>query len=105
MALNEVRSWLIAYDIREKRRLLRVHRFLKQRAVPVQYSVFVAQVSANDIRRIRDGLQQIVDERVDDVRIYQLPVEPNVSTLGGRLVGAGVLLLTGSALSSVLGAA
>ena len=104
MALNEIRAWLVAYDIREQRRLQRVHRYLKKRAVPVQYSVFVARTSANGVRRIRDELAEIIDQRVDDVRFYQLPEQPSVVTLGKRMIGDSVQLLGGSSFDSVLGA-
>jgi CRISPR/Cas system-associated endoribonuclease Cas2 len=42
MGLNQIRSWLIAYDIASPRRLVRVYRLLREHAVPVQYSVFAA---------------------------------------------------------------
>jgi CRISPR-associated protein Cas2 len=103
MALNERRTWIIAYDIRDKRRLVRVHAYLRKRAVPLQYSVFVARATANAIRGVLEGLREIVDEGVDDVRIYQLPGRPSVATLGRRMNGGGVQVLEGDDLVALLG--
>jgi CRISPR-associated protein Cas2 len=102
MALNERRTWLIAYDIRDDARLRRVHRYVKSRALPVQYSVYVADASATQIRRVHSDLARLVDQRVDDVRIYQLPTPGNVATLGRPLIGDGLRLLTGTTLDRVI---
>lgn len=92
MALNESRSWLIAYDIADPQRLVRIHRYLKGEAVPVQYSIFATKTSANGIRRVRDELAKRVDPRRDDVRIYLLPHLLDISHLGQRSLPAGLLL-------------
>lgn len=92
MALNETRSWLIAYDIADPRRLGRVHRYLKGEAVPVQYSVFAASATANGIRRVRDGLAKKINPRQDDVRIYLLPRPLDISCLGRPSLPEGLLL-------------
>jgi len=92
MALNEKRSWLIAYDIAEPGRLNRVHRYLKSQAIPVQYSVFVASTTANGIRRIRDALAHKINPREDDVRIYLLPQPLSFSYLGRPPLPQGLLL-------------
>ncbi|MCY0873191.1 MAG: CRISPR-associated endonuclease Cas2 [Acidithiobacillus caldus] len=92
MALNESRSWLIAYDIADPRRLARVHRYLKGEAVPVQYSIFAAATSANGIRRVRDELAKRIDPRRDDVRIYLLPRSLDISHLGQPSLPEGLLL-------------
>jgi CRISPR-associated protein Cas2 len=95
MAVNDARRWLIAYDIREPRRLARVHRFLTRVAVPVQYSVFAARGSPADMRRLADELRSKIDGRVDDVRIYPVPVNPVVHTIGATLLPEDVWVLDG----------
>lgn len=82
MSAGAVKCWLVAYDIREVRRLRKVHRFLKAEGGSVQYSAF--GVSADD-RRLREVMQAIallVDERVDDVRAYHVPARSPVWMLG-----------------------
>lgn len=93
MALNETRSWLIAYDISDPLRLSRVHRYLRDEAMPVQYSIFLAITTANGIHRIRDELARKIDPRHDDIRIYLLPKSPNLAYIGQPALPEGVLLL------------
>lgn len=92
MALNERRTWLIAYDISEPRRLGRVHRYIKTVATPAQYSLYVAEDTANGIRAVRDQLAELIDRRHDDVRIYQLPLRTKVIHYGRRSLPDGLLL-------------
>lgn len=106
MALNQPRRWLIAYDIRDRRRLARVHRFLTGVAVPVQYSVFAARGSLADVRRLAEELRARIDERTDDVRIYPIPENPLVHTIGATLLPDDVWLLgAGDELGGSLAAA
>lgn len=96
MALTEVRRWLITYDIRERRRLARVHRQLSRVAVPVQYSVFAARGNLAAMRRLANDLRGLIDD-VDDVRIYGIPQTPCVHTLGATMLPRDVWLLDGTA--------
>jgi CRISPR-associated protein Cas2 len=97
VALNAPRTWLIAYDIRDPRRLRRVHGYLRQQAIPVQYSVFVTRCSATRVGAIRAALAQIVDSRVDDVRIYHVPDRAEVITFGTKTLPDGIQLLQADA--------
>ncbi len=93
MALNETRTWLIAYDITCPRRLGRVHRYLKTVAVPVQYSVFAAEETPAGIQRIRLALANIINPKNDDVRIYPLPNKLELHHYGRHPLPEGLLLL------------
>ena len=95
MALNETRSWLIAYDISCPRRLGRVHRYLKTVAVPVQYSVFTTEETPAGIQRIRTALAKIINPKYDDVRIYPLPNKLELHHYGRHPLPEGLLLLAG----------
>jgi len=92
MALNERRTWLVAYDISEPRRLGRVQRYIKTVAMPAQYSLYVAVASANGIRAVRDRLAALINSRQDDVRIYLLPMRTKVLHYGRRSLPDGLLL-------------
>jgi len=83
---------LIAYDVADPRRLGRVHRYLKKRAVAVQYSVFVTLGSDDAITTLATGLRGLVDARHDDVRIYRLPQPCRVRTLGRQILPPGMFL-------------
>lgn len=95
MALNRARNWLIAYDIADPRRLQRVHRFLSQHAVPVQYSVFATRGSPMKLGLIRAGLAGIVDERDDDVRIYPVPEPAQLTVYGRKALPEGLSVIDG----------
>ena len=44
MADNQANLYLIAYDIADPKRLVKVHRTLKRQGLPVQYSVFTVVI-------------------------------------------------------------
>lgn len=93
MALNQPRRWLIAYDIRDPRRLARVHRALTKAAVPVQYSLFAAAGSPRAMRELAAALEEKIDTRVDDVRFYPVPEQIHVYTIGATMLPDQVFLL------------
>jgi CRISPR-associated protein Cas2 len=83
-------AWLVAYDIASPRRLARLHRWLVQRALPVQYSVFVFTGSAADLADLIKGLAERIHPRQDDVRLYPLERGRPVHVLGQPLLVEGV---------------
>ncbi|MEZ5537196.1 MAG: CRISPR-associated endonuclease Cas2 [Thiolinea sp.] len=85
---------IVCYDIRCPKRLGRVHRYLKKRAIPLQYSVFLAQLDEKKRDKVLRDLRVIINLQQDDVRIYPLPEKPEWCTLGKALWGSG-LTLTG----------
>lgn len=93
MSLTQPRKWLIAYDVREPRRLKRVHALLKKTAVPVQYSVFATVGSTLAMRQLAAAVADRIDAGVDDVRFYPIPGRPLVYTIGGAMLPDDVLLL------------
>ena len=95
MALNQPRNWLIAYDIADPRRLRRVHRFLCEHAVPVQYSVFTTRAAPLKLGLIRAGLAEIVDAKEDDVRMYPVPEPANLSVFGEKALPEGLQVIEG----------
>ncbi len=64
--------YLISYDIRNPRRLVRVMRRVRKQATPVQYSVYYAQLYAAELESLISDLNGLIDSEVDDVRIYAL---------------------------------
>lgn len=104
MALNDPRRWLIAYDIRDHRRIARVHRLLTKAAVPVQYSVFAARGSPKGMRRLAGEIEALIDASVDDVRLYPIPERPLLYTIGRTMLPDDALLLDADTrLETVLG--
>jgi len=79
---HQVKTWLVAYDIRESGRLRRVHRHLRKLGLAAQYSAFT--VEADDIAMAShlEALATLIDQKVDDLRAYHLPVRCPVWRLG-----------------------
>lgn len=95
MAENEQRSHIISYDIGEPRRLVKIHRYLKKRALPVQYSVFLIRCTPAMLKVIMNELEAMIAPAEDDIRSYTLPRKPEIITLGRQAKFAGMELLNG----------
>lgn len=85
-------TWLIAYDVRDPRRLTTLHRALKKQALAVQYSVFVGRFTRRGIRRLIATINNIITEQ-DDVRLYPLPQRPDWVFYGRSALPQAVYLL------------
>ena len=92
MSWSELRSWLIAYDIADPRRLQRVHACLKRHAIPVQFSVFVMRGDERSLLRILNEIKELINQKEDDIRAYHLPDRCEVIMLGCQSLPEGVLL-------------
>ena len=85
-------EYIICYDITNPRRLGRIHRTLKQYAVPLQYSVFLFTGSAAQLAQCLARLQAIMDEHSDDIRAYPLPQRGLRLVLGASALPDGIVL-------------
>ena len=92
MADSQYNLRLICYDISDPRRLGRLYRYLCNQATPVQYSVFLAELTAKQLRQIVEDVSDIIDECEDDVRIYSLPPKTHFSRIGQPLFADGIIL-------------
>lgn len=101
MAEKKRRLYIVCYDIREPKRLSRVHRYLSRRGVAMQYSVFLVYTHSVGLSRILDGLNGIIEPRRDDVRAYPLP--PNLDYVHrGRVLFPDGIDLHGASLPAEL---
>ncbi len=89
------KNLLIAYDIRSPLRLGRLHRYLKQEAIAVQYSIFVTRKNQTALSEMIDRINERIDPGEDDVRIYELPTDYQVEMLGEPPLDDGYLLQIG----------
>lgn len=90
---NSARSLhLICYDIACPKRLGRVYRCLKDRAVRVQYSVFVAKLNQQEVSALTARLANRIHPRQDDIRIYSLPEKWVLHRLGSGVLPEGIYL-------------
>lgn len=66
-----MKKWhILAYDIREEKRLRKVHYFLKKRGIALQKSIFLLHCSAEDLSLILQGVRERANIREDDIRLY-----------------------------------
>lgn len=79
---SQAQRWLLAHDIRDKKRLQRVWRYLRQEGVRLQYSVYLLAGTRQHVEAIIDRLREIIDEDADDVRIYPLTENTRIWGLG-----------------------
>lgn len=90
------RLWVLAYDVRDCVRLLRIHRAVRAQAVALQYSVFLYEGTRDGLNGLLQELQQLIDPDLDDLRAYPVPAEPDLNWLGREALPAGVVLLSGA---------
>lgn len=94
MADSQSGLYLIAYDIANPRRLVRVHRILKKEGLPVQYSVFTVVMKRPRLLRLLASIETEIKDAEDDVRCYRLPVNSDTVALGRQFFPDDVLLFT-----------
>lgn len=64
--------YVVAYDIRDSRRLRRVHQVVKDFGFPLQYSVFICDLTAVDLVGLRGALIQEAKLTEDSIAILDL---------------------------------
>lgn len=64
--------YLLAYDIRQPRRLRRVHLVAKDYGEPLQYSLFVCDLTRSELARLRADLVDEMKLDVDSVAVFDL---------------------------------
>ncbi|MEW6245676.1 MAG: CRISPR-associated endonuclease Cas2 [Nitrospirota bacterium] len=74
--------YLVCYDIADEGRLTRVYRYMKGVGVHVQYSVFLCSFTWPELQGVVSRLNDLIDAKADDVRIYPLPSGDTITALG-----------------------
>jgi CRISPR-associated protein Cas2 len=92
MIQQAIAQWIVTYDIREPRRLRRIHRYLKSTGIPIQYSVFWVLANDMEMSSIVGNLKQLMDEDCDDIRAYKLPDREDHVMIGCPLFPEGIFL-------------
>jgi len=77
MSAEPRRRYMVAYDIRDERRLRKVHRTMKAYGWAMQYSVFVSDLDRMEMVELKLRLAEIIDHRADSVALIEvgLPAE------------------------------
>lgn len=87
------RFWLIAYDIRDRRRLVRIGRFMAKHAWRLQYSLFAGHWNRRQLDAIIKCLEELIDPVADDIRIYPIEDKPWMARLGRQALTPGWIRL------------
>ena len=102
-----MRTWLVAYDIRDPKRLRSVHRTLRKQGIATQYSLFTLLADDAGLEALFAHLESLIDPRRDDVRAYAIPARAHVWSLGRPALPQGIELTgaqTAAHLLDLLGA-
>lgn len=77
-------KYLLAYDVRDPRRLARTHKTMKDWGLPVQYSVFELLLTGAEVETMWDQVGAEIDPTVDWVVLYRLtrPFNQAVRNIG-----------------------
>lgn len=89
MTRSDTHRYLVAYDIPDDRRRLKIATALQTYGDRVQYSVFVVDAADVRIRRLRRQLESLIDAREDSVLVCDVGLTRGVdddrfTTLGRR---------------------
>lgn len=64
--------YLVSYDIRDQKRLAKVHNAIRDYGVPRQYSVFECRLTDKDLVKMKDKLARIINHEHDQILIIPL---------------------------------
>jgi CRISPR-associated protein Cas2 len=93
MPTGKVQLHLLAYDIADPDRLVRVHRTVRRYGAPLQYSVFLIPGTSTAVDALLSELQHLIDEQEDDIRVYPLPARLDLVHYGRQWMPDGVQLI------------
>lgn len=85
------RVYLVSYDIRDEKRLQRVHNYMKNKGVHLQKSVFYCLLGTEELLKIKKELCEIINDKEDDIRMYPLLADFETISMGqGEKIPKGV---------------
>lgn len=77
-------DFLVCYDISNIKRLRKISKLLEKVSIRIQKSVFFYQkASKNDIKTLVEKLNNILNEKEDDIRIYQVDILNSINRHNG----------------------
>lgn len=64
--------YVLAYDVRDRRRLYRVHRSMSRKTIFLQRSVYLFQGTGAALLEILEEVGPLLEDGIDDLRVYAL---------------------------------
>lgn len=86
-----MRCYLVCYDIRDPRRLQRVHKVLKGYGHPWQYSVFFCVLKDVDRVRLKTALEAEMNKKQDQALIIDIGSDEKAVRKATTIVGQPLL--------------
>jgi len=90
--MSRNKTFLIAYDVADSKRLRKVFRIVSDYAIPVQFSVFEASLSTREFQALMEELSAVVDAQFDSIRCYKLSPGALCMALGQVRGGDAILV-------------
>lgn len=81
------RRYLVAYDIRDQKRLRLVWQTMKGYGEPLQYSVFICDLSRGEKSGMKFRLGAIIDHGIDSVAVVDLGAITGDAPVGFEFMG------------------
>ena len=81
---------MIAYDIRSRQRLQKLHRFLRTQAYAIQESVFAWSGTDDELAIFKQRVLKLIRPTEDDFRGYRLPPNSVIEFFGSNPFSKGV---------------
>jgi CRISPR-associated protein Cas2 len=82
---------VVCYDIRDPVRLRRTHATMMGYGDPIQYSVFVCDLSGTESTLMEAALIRVIRQSVDSVVVVDMGPSAGVAKLRIRTIGTGML--------------
>ncbi len=76
--------YLIAYDVRDPKRLQRLHRYLSRRSTALQHSLYLYNEREQNISDLLSEMQQFLRGHEDDLRLYPIHGPGDLWAGGGQ---------------------
>ncbi len=84
---DEPNRYVIAYDITSDRRRTRVHNYLNSFGVRAQFSVFLVDLRAAKMLRLKDKLASMIDPTEDSVLVCRIGPSSNLHPKAFQYLG------------------
>ena len=81
------RCYLVCYDVRDPKRLRRVHKLMKAYGEPWQYSIFYCTLKDIDRVRLESQLRETVNLKEDQVLIVDLGSNEDAARESAAILG------------------
>lgn len=84
------RCFLVCYDVRDDKRLRRIHKLMKAYGEPWQYSVFYCTLKSIDRVRLENAAREILNLKEDQLLIVDLGGNEEAARESATVLGPGL---------------